>query len=280
MAELEPVLADLEAEGEALDVLVAGLDADAWSTPTPATGWTIAHQIGHLAWTDAASLTAATDESRFQELVAAAWADPTGFVDAGAERWARTAPAELLTRWREGRAALTQALRDRPAGTKVPWFGPPMSPVSMATARIMETWAHGEDVADAMGVARAPTTRLRHVAHIGVRTRDFAFAVHELAPPAAPFRVELRAPDGDSWVWGPDDAAQRITGPALDFCLLVTQRRHPDDLDIKAEGDDARRWMTIAQAFAGAPGGGRPPLSDESRREERRREEPRREETR
>ncbi|WP_307810632.1 TIGR03084 family metal-binding protein [Tomitella cavernea] len=270
MAELEPVLADLDAEGDALDALVAGLDSDDWSTPTPAAGWTIAHQIGHLAWTDAASLTAATDEPRFQELVAEAWADPTGFVDAGADRWASIAPAALLTRWREGRAALTQALRDRPAGEKVQWFGPPMSPVSMATARIMETWAHGEDVADALGVAKAPTSRLRHVAHIGVRTRDFAYAVHELPPPAEAFRVELTAPDGDDWVWGPDDAAQRITGPALDFCLLVTQRRHPDDLDIKAEGDDARRWMTIAQAFAGAPGGGRPPHSERPRREETR----------
>nr|WP_168226580.1 TIGR03084 family metal-binding protein [Tomitella fengzijianii] len=270
MVDLEPVLADLDAEGEALDALVAGLEPGGWSTPTPAAGWTIAHQIGHLAWTDAASLTAATDEAGFHELVAAAWADPTGFVDVGAERWAQTAPGELLAAWRAGRSALTSALRDRPTGEKVPWFGPPMSPVSVATARIMETWAHGEDVADALGVTRAPSARLRHVAHIGVRTRDFAFAVHELPPPDTPFRVELTAPDGDGWAWGPEDAAQRITGPALDFCLLVTQRRHPDDLAVTADGDDARRWMTIAQAFAGAPGGGRPPLSAQPRREEAR----------
>ncbi|MDN5759876.1 MAG: wyosine base formation domain-containing protein, partial [Tomitella sp.] len=93
----------------------------------------------------------------------------------------------------------------------------------------------------------------------GVRTRDFAYAVHELTPPDSPFRVELAAPDGSTWTWGPEDATQCVAGPALDFCLLVTQRRHRDDLDIRAEGADARQWLTIAQAFAGAPGNGRAP---------------------
>lgn len=259
MADLESVLTDLQAEGESLDGLVGFLDAERWASPTPAPGWTVAHQIGHLAWTDWASITAASDADGFQRLVEQAMADPTGFVDAGAEQWSREDPAALLRRWRSGRTELIDALRARTAGRKVPWFGPPMSPVSMATARIMETWAHGEDVADALGVVREPTARLRNVAHIGVRTRDFAFAVHELTPPDAPFRIELAAPDGATWVWGPEDAAQRVTGPALDFCLLVTQRRHPDDLALLAEGDYASAWLTIAQAFAGTPGAGRAP---------------------
>lgn len=258
MAELEPVLADLAAEGDVLDALVGGLDAPAWSTPTPAPGWSIAYQIAHLAWTDHASLIAATDDDGFAALVREALHDPEGFVDAAAARWAGHAPALLLQWWRDGRAALADALRARPAGEKIPWFGPPMSPVSMATARIMETWAHGQDVADALGADRPPTARLRHVAHIGVRTRDFAFTLHGLTPPAEPFRVELTGPGGAVWSWGPEDAAQRVTGPALDFCLLVTQRRHPDDLAVRAEGPDAARWLTIAQAFAGTPGAGRP----------------------
>ena len=64
----------------------------------------------------------------------------------------------------------------------------------MATARFMETWAHALDVADALGVEPEPTDRIRHVAHLGVRTRDFAFCVHGLEPPAEEFRVELRRP--------------------------------------------------------------------------------------
>jgi uncharacterized protein (TIGR03084 family) len=132
-----------------------------------------------------------------------------------------------------------------------------MSAASMATARLMETWAHGLDVADALGVTRSPTPRLRSIAHIGVRTRDYAFVVNELPPPVEPFRVELRAPDGSTWTWGPEDASQRVTGSAEDFCYLVTQRRPLDALDIVATGDDAKRWLTIAQAFAGPPGPGR-----------------------
>jgi uncharacterized protein (TIGR03084 family) len=132
-----------------------------------------------------------------------------------------------------------------------------MSAASMATARLMEVWAHGLDIADALGVTTTPTQRLKSIAHLGVRTRDFAYQVNELIPPADDFRYDLTAPDGSVWSWGPPDATQRITGPALDFCLLVTQRRNPSDLDITADGADATRWITIAQCFAGPPGAGR-----------------------
>ncbi len=90
-----------------------------------------------------------------------------------------------------------------------------------------------------------------------MRTRDFAFTVHGLTPPAEPFRVELDAPDGGRWTWGPEDATQRVTGSALDFCYLVTQRRPRAELDVHAQGADADRWLGIAQAFAGPPGPGR-----------------------
>jgi uncharacterized protein (TIGR03084 family) len=170
---------------------------------------------------------------------------------------ANLAPADLLTDWRVTRGRLHDALLAVPEGRKLPWFGPPMSAPSMATARLMETWAHGLDVADALGVKRPPTERLRSIAHIGVRTRDYAFVVNNLAPPAEPFLVELRGPGGDTWSWGPPDAAQRVTGSAEDFCFLVTQRRPASALDVTAHGPDAQRWLRIAQAFAGPPGPGR-----------------------
>jgi uncharacterized protein (TIGR03084 family) len=253
------VIDDLATEAAELDTLVADLDRPGWRTPTPAPGWTIAHQVAHLAWTDEAALLAATDPDGFGEHLREAMQDPDGFVDQGAERGAAADPADLLTRWRESRSALDRCLRDLPDGAKVPWYGPPMSAASMATARLMETWAHGLDVADALGVRRGPTARLRHVAHLGVRTRDYAYLVRELPAPGEPFRVELAAPDGQQWTWGPEDAGQRVTGPALDFCLLVTQRRHRDDLALRADGPDADRWLDIAQAFAGPPGPGREP---------------------
>jgi uncharacterized protein (TIGR03084 family) len=257
MADAGPIVADLRAECDDLDALVAPLPPQRWAEPTPAPGWTIAHQIAHLLWTDQVSLTAITDEPGFARVQEAAQANPAGFVDAGAEELATLAPAELLNNWRVTRGGLHEALLTVPDGRKLPWFGPPMSATSMATARLMETWAHGLDVADALGVKRPATERLRSIAHLGVRTRDYAFVINNLAPPTEPFLVELREPGGDTWSWGPPDAAQRVTGSAEDFCFLVTQRRPLSALDITAEGPDAQRWLQIAQAFAGPPGPGR-----------------------
>jgi uncharacterized protein (TIGR03084 family) len=257
MAGADTVVADLRAESDALDELVAALPDDAWRTVTPAPGWTIAHQIAHLFWTDRVAVVAVTDEPGFGELLTEAAKNPAGFVDAGAEELAALPPAELLAAWRSTRTRLHDELLGVADGRKLPWFGPPMSATSMATARMMETWAHGLDVADALGVTRPPTDRLKSIAHIGVRTRDFAFTVHGLPVPSEPFLVELRAPSGDTWSWGPADAAQRVTGSAEDFCLLVTQRRPRAALDVTAVGADAQHWLTIAQAFAGPPGAGR-----------------------
>ncbi|MFT3716921.1 MAG: TIGR03084 family metal-binding protein [Gordonia sp. (in: high G+C Gram-positive bacteria)] len=262
MSLVDSVVADLVAEGDALDDLVAGLKPAQWATPTPAAGWTVAHQIGHLLWTDRVSLIAITDDAGFQDALAEAWGDPDGYVDAAAEAEAARPPAQLLDDWRATRAKLATALVAVPDGTKLPWFGPPMSAASMASARLMETWAHGLDVADGLGVPAAQTDRVKNVAHLGVRTRDFAYMVNQIDAPAQPFRYELTAPSGELWTWGPDDAENVVRGPAFDFCELVTQRRHLDDLALEFAGDDATQWSRIAQCFAGPPGGGRAPLDD------------------
>jgi uncharacterized protein (TIGR03084 family) len=259
VTDIAGLLADLAAEGAELDAIVSTVDDEGWRTPTPADGWTVANQIAHLVWTDKAATLAATDVDGFSAEVRAAIADPAGFVNGAAERGAAEPRADLLVAWRRGRSDLVDALRAVPPGVKLPWFGPPMGAASMATARLMETFAHGQDVADALGIRRAPTARLRHVAHIGVRTVGFAFAVNDLAAPEEAFRVELTGPDGDLWTWGDDGSPDRISGPALDFCLLVTQRRHPDDLRLTVTGAQATRWVPIAQAFAGPPGPGRKP---------------------
>ncbi|WP_262387195.1 TIGR03084 family metal-binding protein [Streptomyces sp. TRM49041] len=254
------VLDDLRDESDELDRLVAGLSPGQWAVPTPAPRWTVAHQVAHLAWTDEVAVLAATDPDAFAAHVAEAVASPGTFVDEGAEAGAAGPPGVLLARWRGGRERLQGVLRGAPPGSRLPWYGPPMSVASMATARLMETWAHGQDIADALGVVRAPTARLRHVARIGVRARDYAYVVRGSRPPSVPFRVELVAPDGTTpWVYGPEDAPERVTGPALDFCLLVTRRAHRADLALHATGPDADRWLDIAQAFAGPPGTGRLP---------------------
>ena len=272
VADLSALLADLDAEGAALDTLLQSMPTNSWSFPTPSDGWNIAFQVAHLAWTDEASLLAVVDEAAFVVEAETLLAQPKGFIDRTAAVNAELSPEELLVLWRTGRAALSEALAQVAEGRKLKWFGPPMSAASMATARLMETWAHGYDIADALGVRPVPTARLRHVAHIGVRTRDFAFTANKLEVPTEAFRIELDAAGLDAsgldaagvagvssqeWVWGPEDSAQRVSGSALDFCLLVTQRRHVEDLDLVAVGAQAATWLTIAQTFAGPVGGGR-----------------------
>jgi uncharacterized protein (TIGR03084 family) len=127
----------------------------------------------------------------------------------------------------------------------------------MLTARLMETWAHGYDIADAVGVTMSATDRLRHVAHIGVGARRFAFAANKREMPEGDVYVELISPSGAVWTWGDSASANSVKGDALNFCLAVTQRRHLDDCGLVVVGPLAIEWMSIAQAFAGSPGVGR-----------------------
>ncbi|GAA2359538.1 TIGR03084 family metal-binding protein [Nonomuraea africana] len=241
------LLADLRAETADLEALLEGAD---WELPTPAEGWTVRDQVGHLAWFDEAATGVVTDPGSLRtdlsvdDLVAEARALPAAEVHA----WFRTARARMLE---------TFATLD--PRTRLPWYGPPMSAASFATARLMETWAHGQDIADALGVTRTPTRRLRHVATLGVRAMPYGFAVRGLPAPRDPVRVELTMPDGTPWTAGPEGAADVVRGPMLGFCLLVTQRRHLDDTGLVVEGATAARWMAVAQAFAGPPGKGRAP---------------------
>jgi uncharacterized protein (TIGR03084 family) len=257
---LDALVDDLAAESADLDSRVAPLDDDAWRTPTPAAGWDVRDTINHLRSFDRDALLAVTDPDGFAALLAGLGEEAGQYVERLTVEGRATAPAEVLAGWRAGREALARALRAVDPGVRVPWFGPPMSPASFVTARLMETWAHGQDVVDALGQDRPATARLRSVAEIGVRARPFSYAVHGLALPDRPVRVELTGPDGEHWSWGPEDADDVVRGTALDFCLLVTRRRHRDDLDLHVTGPAAEEWTGIAQAFAGPPGAGRQPL--------------------
>jgi uncharacterized protein (TIGR03084 family) len=256
---LTAVLDDLAAETARLDALVAGLPTPDWRRPTPSPGWDVATQIAHLAWTDEAAHAAATDKARWDALVVEAMADPEHAIDRAALTGGVAAPSVILERWRLARSRLAETLRTYPDGRKMPWYGPPMSATSMATARFMETWAHSLDVHEALGVEPEVSDRIRHIAHLGVRTRDYAFSMNGLDTPSEEFRISLTAPSGDLWAWGPEDAAQTVTGAAYDFCLLVTQRVNRADTSLVAVGRDANTWLSVAQCFAGPPGEGREP---------------------
>ena len=261
VATIPELVDDLAAEHDDLDRLVAGLASAEWDLSTPAEGWSIKDQIGHLAYFDEVAELAATDADGFAALLEAAIEDPDDYVERATDRARATGGAEVLAWWRDARSSLVVGLADLDPEARVPWFGPPMGARSFVTARLMETWAHGQDVVDTLDATREPTDRLLHVAHLGVRTRPFSYAVRGRSMPDADVRVELTSPGGDEWAWGEPGAADVVRGPALDVCLLVTQRRHVDDTDLEVTGDAAAEWTSIAQAFAGGPSPGRQPAA-------------------
>ncbi|QXW05596.1 TIGR03084 family protein [Rhodococcus globerulus] len=259
MVEIADVIVELRAEGAFIEAMVRDLVADEWTNPTPAEGWTIAHQVGHLHWTDAVSSLAIDHLHEFNAVRERHACDPDQYVDDAAAVELGTGPADLLHRWTMHRDALSTRLAELPPATSIEWFGPPMKPASMATARLMETWAHGQDIADALHIEHPAGSALRHIAHLGVRTRNFSFELRGLPAPTTEIFVDLTAPDGSSWQWGPPNAPESVSGQAEDFCLAVTQRRHTADLELDVRGETAQLWLSIAQAFAGKATSGRAP---------------------
>jgi uncharacterized protein (TIGR03084 family) len=251
--------ADLLAETRVLDDLLAGLDDATWERATPAQGWAIRDQVSHLAYFDETAHTAAVDPERFRREAGELMELGAGFPDEVAAQCRDLPAAELLGWFRRARQEFVETFGKLDAKTRLPWYGTEMSAASSVTARLMETWAHGQDVADSLGVRREPTARLRHIAHLGVATFGFVFRLNDREVPATAVRVELTGPDGETWSWGLPEASDVVSGQALDFCLAVTQRRHVDDTALHVAGPVAAEWMAIAQAFAGAPGPGRKP---------------------
>jgi uncharacterized protein (TIGR03084 family) len=259
---MEEICTDLTAEHDALDAVLEGLRVEDWDAATPATNWSVRDQVSHLWFFDQRAILALTDVEAFAADAAVLLAGRGA--DESVEPGRTMRPADLLAAWRRDRRRLVDIARTVDPSARVPWYGPAMGAKSFITARLMETWAHGVDVTDTFGRAPSTSQRLRHVAHIGVRARPFAYAVRGLDMPPGEVRVELEAPDGSTWVWGEEGVPHRVRGTALEFCLVVVQRRNVADTDLEIDGDAAEEWMAIAQAFAGPPGPGRPPTAGRS----------------
>lgn len=246
---------DLIAEQDDLDAVVSALDEGALALPTPSPRWSIADQLGHLAFFDTTAALAINDEDAFvahrsEMLKSMASDDP----DATLATYRAMSERELLDSWRDARAQLASAAGTLGEKQRVEWYGPSMGAKSFLTARLMEAWAHGQDIADTAGAERSASNRLIHIAQLGVITQKWSFIVRGEEPAPVEIAVALDPPEGgEAWTWGDQASADRLTGPAEDFCLVVTQRRHVDDTQLVASGEHARRWLLNAQAFAGGP---------------------------
>ncbi len=240
--------------------MLAPLDDAGWDAPTPAAGWAVRDQVSHLAFFEDAATLAVTDPTAFNAFAEEAMARGGDPMEDHLRRGRAMKGGDVLDWWRQARRRLFAASAGLRADARVPWFGPPMGLMSFLSARLMETWAHGQDVVDGLGLERLPTARLRHVAHLGVKARPFSYVARGRPAPDVPVRVCLTGPSGERWEWDADAESQNsVAGSALDFCLVVTQRRNIVDTDLIVDGPTAREWLSIAQAFAGPPGPGRPP---------------------
>lgn len=251
---MKKICDELNSEYNDLDSIVSGLNESRWDDITPFFDWSIRDGISHLAFFDKAARLSATDENAFKEFNEQMYEGITCIDDVFRkvrDIGRNMTVDQLLTWWREERSEIIKAFLPMDSKARIPWYGPSMSVRSSATARLMETWAHGQDIADHLKINREPTNRLRNVAHICLSTFAWSFTVREMPVPDTPVRVELECPDGELWARGPENASNIVRGKIDEFCLVVTKRRHLKDTGLITEGPVATEWMSIAQAFAG-----------------------------
>jgi uncharacterized protein (TIGR03084 family) len=251
-----PVSIDLRAEADELHAFLATLADEDWGRVTPFLGWTPWDVVAHLHYFDHVSLLALTDEKGFaarrRELVKALGAGTTNR-EIGRREYGALGNRELLDGWHRTCQEMAEQLGASDPKRRLPWFGPDMGVKMFTTARLMETWAHGQDVYDLMRTARTHTDRIRHIAVLGVKTFGWTFANRGLEPPGPPPHVRLVAPSGAVWEWNEASDAGLVSGDALEFCQVVTQGRNVADTSLEVRGEVATRWMAIAQCFAGGP---------------------------
>ncbi len=248
---MKEICKDLEAEHEALDLVVANLDEKGWDTVTYCWGWTIRDEISHLAYIDGTSKLAVVDKDVFIKHVKEMPKDFDKFHDLVLSSGRGKTGPEMLAWWRENRSDLVKVLEPLDPKDRLPWYGPSMSAKSFATARLMETWMHGHDIVDILKADRPLTDRLQHIAHLGVVTFGWSFATNQLEVPKVPVRIELTSPSGKLWEWGPKEADNLVRGSAEAFCLVVGRRRNIADTSLEIKGAVAKQWMEIGQIFAG-----------------------------
>jgi uncharacterized protein (TIGR03084 family) len=238
------VFADLAAEQDRLDQLLAGLSDTEWTTASAAPGWTVADVVLHLAQTEEAVVASAggTDLHAL---------GPGNTLDErmdGLVRAERTDPAAVFERWRTARRAALTTLQDADPQQLMPWAANGLKPRTLAATRLAEHWAHGLDITGPLGIPFPDTDRLRHIAWLGHATLPFAFAL--AGQPAQVVRCELVGPDGTVWTFGPDDADSAISGAAGAFCRVGAQRLAPDASGLKTTGPHGAAALSVLRNYA------------------------------
>jgi len=247
------IVQDLRAEGDELHAVLQDLEPEHWASPTTFKSWTVYDVLAHLHISDHMAVTSINDSEAFKAFMGSVSSTGMGMKDYARQWLAGASPNELLERWRNLFAEMCERLETLDPDARLTWAGPPMRPRMFATARQMETWAHGQEIYDLLGRTREPTDRLRNIAEIGVRTFGWTYANRGMAVPEVAPRITLQGPSGEFWEWNTDTTTDRVIGSAEQFCQVVTQVRNVADTQLQVTGAIASEWMSIAQCFAGPP---------------------------
>ncbi len=254
---LTQITEDLRAEGLELYRVLQDMDTGYWSERSSFKGWTVWDVVAHLHIADHMALTSLNSAEAFQVLMSKI--RDKGSIRDYAEDWLLegiTQPLsgpEILEKWWSVFEEMCTAFQNADPNQRYVWAGPGMKARMLATARQMETWAHGWEVYDLMNKRRTHSDRIKNIATIGVKTYGWTFNNRGIGIPEPIPKVELESPSGASWVWNDAIDGEYIGGSAVEFCQVVTQVRNIQDTQLTVTGDNAKQWMAIAQCFAGPP---------------------------
>jgi uncharacterized protein (TIGR03084 family) len=241
------VFDDLEAEDDQLEAVLAALGDDEWAASSGAPGWKVVDVVVHLAQTDEAVVqtTAGGSLSRL-------WGQGRpGSLDAAMEQAVRAEPAPAalaFDRWRRARRAALMALRRADPNQPVGWVARPLKPRVLATTRLAEHWTHGLDITGPLRISFPDSERLRHVAWLAHRSLPYAWSL--AGAQARDVFCELSGPSGETWTYGPPDAASAISGPAGEFCRVAAQRLSPEATQLTVRGPYGRQALGVLRTYA------------------------------
>jgi len=242
-------------ESEALYKLIEPISDDAYGQKTQFKNWTINDVLSHLHmwnWAADKSLSDPDEFDAFLNRLMMEMADST--LRQFETKWLDGLEnKELLEEWRRYYIEMSKRFEVTDPKKRVKWAGPDMSVRSSITARLMETWAHGQEVYDHLGVARQNQDRIKNIAVLGMNTFGWTFMNRKMEVPGDKPYVKLTAPSGETWEWEDPSTQNYVEGSAEEFCQVVTQVRNIGDTSLKVVGETANLWMSIAQCFAGGP---------------------------
>jgi uncharacterized protein (TIGR03084 family) len=253
LSDLAEIIIDLRAEGLELYEFLQQIEDPDWARATAFKNWTVNDVVAHLYFGDYLGIVSHQSSEEFLHAMAQVKQANSSLVEYTRKWSGGVNAARLRENWYERFVYMCDIFAASDPDMRLTWAGPDMGIKMFATARLMETWAHGWEIYDLLASPRQHTDRIHHIATIGAKTFGWTFANRQIALPGPVPQLQLRAPSGEIWEWHTPQSDNRIRGEAVEFCQVVTQVRNIDDTQLEVVGETAAQWMSIAQCFAGPP---------------------------